>query len=277
VGDFIKIFTNNGQEFILNQTKEQSLFRNNDGYELNVFSDNESDKIIGKLNSDSVKLNELVFIRTGLKAYQTGKGKPKQTPIDVKKRPFDYTYQFNENTLKYLEGKDVLRYGIIWSGGYLHFGTHLAEPRIYPGKKIIIREITSPFPRSINAAYTDEPYLFNISNIAIIERENSDISLKYILGLLNSKLLSYYFIKNTAKSVRQMFPKLILEDLRKFPIKHISIEHQHPLISLVDQILTIKKVDPLADSNALEKEIDHLVYELYGLTEEEIRIVEGEK
>ena len=215
------------------------------------------------------------MIRTGLKAYQTGKGKPKQTPKDIMVRPYDYTYQFNENTLKYLEGKDVIRYGIKWSGRYLHYGPHLAEPRMYLGHKIIIREITSRYPKAINATYTDESFLFNISNIAILERENSDISLKYILGLLNSKLLSYYFMKNTAKSVRQMFPKVILEDLRKFPIKHISINDQQPLTTLVDKILSIKKFNPNAETNAIETEIDHLVYKLYGLTEEEIKVVEG--
>ena len=43
----------------------------------------------------------------------------------------------------------------------------------------------------------------------------------------------------------------------------------------MDQILAAKKSDPEADTNALEQEIDSLVYELYGLTEEETRIVEG--
>jgi adenine-specific DNA-methyltransferase len=43
-----------------------------------------------------------------------------------------------------------------------------------------------------------------------------------------------------------------------------------------DQILTVKKSDPTADTSALESEIDRLVYELYGLIEVEIRIVEGQ-
>jgi hypothetical protein len=47
------------------------------------------------------------------------------------------------------------------------------------------------------------------------------------------------------------------------------------MIKLVDQILSTKKSNPTADTCALENEIDQLVYELYGLTEEEIKIVEG--
>jgi len=86
--------------------------------------------------------------------------------------------------------------------------------------------------------------------------------------------MSYYFMKNTAKSVRQMFPKLILEDLRKFPFKNCSAEQQQPLIELVEKILLIKKNDPNNNTTALESEIDQLVYQLYDLTPEEIDIVE---
>ena len=274
----IKIFMNDGQEFILNQTKVQSLFWNNEGYELNVFSDKESDVIINKLKLNTETLNNLVKIKAGLKAYESGKGVPKQSPEDVINRIYDYTYKQDSGTFEYLEGKDVSRYFLKWSGTYLRYGDHLAAPRtfdIFNNRKIIIREITSKFPQCINATYSEDIYLFNMSNIAVLDKEISNISLKYILGLLNSKLMSYYFIKNTAKSVRQMFPKLIIEDLRKFPIKSISMSDQLSMITLVDQILAAKKSDPHADTSALENEIDQLVYGLYGLTEEEIRIVEG--
>ncbi|HUV01733.1 MAG TPA: hypothetical protein VMW32_12280, partial [Bacteroidales bacterium] len=70
-------------------------------------------------------------------------------------------------------------------------------------------------------------------------------------------------------------PKLILEDLRKFPIKIGTDNAQKSIVNLVEQILLAKKSDPSADTSSLEAEIDRLIYELYGLTEEEIRIVEG--
>jgi hypothetical protein len=67
-----------------------------------------------------------------------------------------------------------------------------------------------------------------------------------------------------------------LGELRKLPIPLLDEIKQKPVIELVDQILLTKKSNPLSDTSALESEIDRLVYELYGLTEEEIRIVEGE-
>jgi hypothetical protein len=274
----IRIFKNEGVKFKLDQTKPQNFFINNDGCELKVFSNKESDWITEKLIENSELLDNLVFIKAGLQAYEVGKGLPKQSEEDVVNRIYDYTYKYDDNTHKYLEGKDVNRYFLKWSGTYLRYGENLAAPRtfnLFSGPKIIIREITGKHPQSIIATYSEEIYLFNRSNISIIPRRDLDISLKYILGVLNSKLISYYFLKNTAKSVRQMFPKLILEDLRKFPIKRIPISEQQPIIDLVDQILTLKNENSKADITLIETEIDQLVYQLYGLTEEEIRIVDG--
>jgi len=255
--------------------KKTSTVLNSPDLVLNVFSDDITDIFILKIKENTSILDDLVEIKSGLKAYQTGKGKPKQTPEIVKTRPFDYNYKFNDETYKYLEGKDVSRYEINWSGGFLHCGPHLAEPRTYLGEKIIIREITSNHPHSILAAYTDEDFVFNLSNIVITEKEQVHISLKFILALMNSKLMSYYFQLNTAKVVRKLFPKLILRDLRHFPIKVISDDDQDSYIKLVDDIMEAKKKNPSADTTALEAEIDQLVYELYGLSEEEIGIVEN--
>ena len=79
------------------------------------------------------------------------------------------------------------------------------------------------------------------NNIFNIEKENKKIDLKYILVVLNSTLISYYFMKNTAKSVRKLFPKIILNDLRKFPFKEISLKEQQPFIEKANKILTLNK------------------------------------
>jgi adenine-specific DNA-methyltransferase len=62
--------------------------------------------------------------------------------------------------------------------------------------------------------------------------------------------------------------KIYLENL---PIIKVTEKREKPFIELVNQILTIKQSDPNADTSQLEREIDLLVYELYGLTEEEIK------
>ena len=62
----------------------------------------------------------------------------------------------------------------------------------------------------------------------------------------------------------------------KFPIKEILTEQQQPFIYKADQILGIKQYNPEADTSALEREIDFMVYKLYGLTYEEVLVIDTE-
>lgn len=98
----------------------------------------------------------------------------------------------------------------------------------------------------------------------------------WLVAFLNSKLFDYCF--------RDNFPELLggTRELRKvffdkIPIKQICELTEQPFKDLVLKILELKKQNPNSDTSALESQIDQLVYELYGLTEEEIRIVEGVK
>jgi len=233
-----QVFLSSGKEFVYSHSKNQKDFKTNEGFEFKVFSDVESTSITNKLLSGSVDLDSIVQIKAGLQAYEKGKGNPKQSAEDVKNRPYDYNYKFDEVTYKYLDGKDVGRYFIEWSGLYLKYGKHLAAPRsfnLFSNKKIIVREITGKFPHCIISTYSEDLYLYNRSNIAIIEREGKSINLKYVVAILNSTLMSYYFMKNTAKSVRKLFPKVILKDLRLFPFKEIDETSQIPFILSVDK------------------------------------------
>ena len=243
-GSQLKVYLSQGKDFVYSHSRNQDEFLPHDGFEFKVFSDHSSLAITEKLKYNSVNLDSIVEVKAGLQAYEKGKGDPVQTAEDVVNRPYDYKFKFDNDTHKYLEGKDVNRYSISWSGLYLKYGKHLAAPRtfnLFEGKKIIVREITGKHPRCIISTYSEELYLYNRSNIAILEREGQETSLKYITAIINSSLLSYYFTKNTAKAVRKMFPKIILNDLKLFPIKKIPYLDQQPFIEKVDEML--KTVD----------------------------------
>ena len=230
------------KSFDFMHTKNQYDFSKNNGCEFLVFQDDKSESLTEKIRQGCKGLDEVACVKAGLQAYEKGKGIPKQSAEDVKTRPYDFTYQYNNDTYKYLDGSNVLRYAISWSGLWLWYGNHLAAPRtlnLFTDEKIIIREITSEFPHCLNAVYSSETYLYNRSNIAVVKREGVNISLKYILVLLNSTLMSFYFKKNTAKAERKLFPKIILNDLRLFPIKVISSEAQQPFIALADTMLSL--------------------------------------
>lgn len=104
-------------------------------------------------------------------------------------------------------------------------------------------------------------------------------NIKYICGLLNSKPVSFFF-KNwyaggNLGTEGFRYKKAFLENL---PIPPITQSNQ-PIVtqieSLVDQILDIKKQNPQSDTSHLERDIDKLIYRMYDLTEDEIKIVEG--
>ena len=61
----------------------------------------------------------------------------------------------------------------------------------------------------------------------------------------------------------------------EIPLPILDETKQQPIINIVEQILILKEMSPQADTYILEKEIDTIVYDIYGLTEEEIRVVEG--
>jgi hypothetical protein len=98
--------------------------------------------------------------------------------------------------------------------------------------------------------------------------------LEYLVSFLNSKLFRFCFEDNFPElqgNTREL-NKVIFEQIQ---VKIISTEAQQPFIEKVDQILTLKQTNPSADTSLLEREIDLMVYELYGLSEEEIGVVEG--
>jgi type II restriction/modification system DNA methylase subunit YeeA len=99
-------------------------------------------------------------------------------------------------------------------------------------------------------------------------------SIEYLVCFLNSNLFKYCFAHNFSEiqGNTRVLSKVIFEEL---PVKKISISDQQPFITKVDEILAIKQSNPTADTSALEREIDFMVYGLYGLSEEEIGIVEN--
>ena len=95
-----------------------------------------------------------------------------------------------------------------------------------------------------------------------------------VLGILNSRLTSFWFIYKFGKMQRETFPQFKVNELAQFLLPKNRNKKQNEIAEVVRQILMVKKLDPRADITVLEREIDGLVYELYRLTKDEIAIVE---
>ncbi|MBW5397372.1 TaqI-like C-terminal specificity domain-containing protein, partial [Brachyspira pilosicoli] len=129
-------------------------------------------------------------------------------------------------------------------------------------------------------------------NTTVIFKTNDDIDLKYILALLNSKLLNFYhhkIAKQTGGGVYEYVPNVV----GKLPVHIVDInnkddkEMHDKIVMLVDNIIALNKklsVEKNPNSitmlnrqiNAVDKQIDALVYKLYNLNDEEVKIIEGE-
>jgi len=113
-----------------------------------------------------------------------------------------------------------------------------------------------------------------LTNTTVIFDTNKDLKLKYLLALLNSKVLTFRYKsigKQTGSGVYEYFEN----GVGKLPIPAATAEEQSSIITLVDKILAAKRNNPDADTSTEEAEIDRLVYQLYGLTDEEVKVVEG--
>ena len=135
-------------------------------------------------------------------------------------------------------------------------------------EKILLQNTRNEALKTRIVATLDDESVYGTQGINFIIPKDGG-SLRYLLGILNSKLMNYLF------STKFLNLAIKAEYVKQLRIPSISEKQQKPIIALVDKILAAKKQDPAADTSALEAQIDGLVYALYGLTAEEIAVVEG--
>ncbi len=121
--------------------------------------------------------------------------------------------------------------------------------------------------RRFNVAITkqDKCLFGNSVNKLAICREYNPF---YILAIINSQVIDWYFRKTSTNNHVNIY------ELEQLPIPKASIEQQKSIINLIDEIMCKKKANPNADILSLERMIDEVVYELYGLTKKEIAVIE---
>ena len=120
--------------------------------------------------------------------------------------------------------------------------------------------------------YRDEKPKPNLPKREDLEKTSRRFSVKFLIGVMNSSCARDFLLANRRSNLN-LYP----DDWKKLPIPDVSPEQQAPIVALVDKILDAKRADLEADVSNLEKEIDKLVYDLYGLTDDEIAIVEGKE
>lgn len=249
---------------------------------LENFSGNfEKDDGVFILNENEVKKNW-----GNLKEYEKERFKPMIKNSDI----ISYYYRLSNSKLLYVNWNDniedfeyikqhLLRFKQImefqkesygeknWPWYAIH---RPREQKIFEAKEKII----VPYRSKKNIfGYSTSP-LYGAGDVFFITSNTKDFDMKYLLGILNSKLY-YYWLYYKGKRKGDIL-EMYYEPLANIPVKVISLEEQKPFITIVDQIITAKEQNFEADTTALEKQIDIMVYKLYNLTYEEVKVVEAD-
>jgi len=230
--------------------------------------------LIEKIKLETKPLNKIMAIKNGVKPYEVGKGNPKQTKTTLSEKPFTKNIKVDETFVPLIGGSDFHKYILKWNkDNYISYGAWLAAPRdaeiFEKDEKIIVRQTSD----KLIATIIGSGYVMR-NNTHILLTDNSDYKLKYILALVNSKLFDFiYWTINPEKG--EALAEVKAMHLDQLPIKFADNKTQSKIEILVDKILTNKLEDNSADTKELENQIDQMVYELYDLTEEEIKIIEN--
>jgi adenine-specific DNA-methyltransferase len=188
----------------------------------------------------------------------------------------------------FLEGRDIGPYLIKPLHSYLNYDPALLHrPRTADifevPEKILIQRITGG-SRPLKAAYDNQQFYNKESINNIILGKNSGFEYKYILALLNSSLINWYYTKQFTNDSR-LTVNLSKEYLSQIPVAKISIELQQSFVKIVDYIIEVLKIAEAIDpyvSNAhiadgFREIIDAMVYEIYFPSEfEKVQLSFGE-
>jgi len=261
------------------------------GDPINVSVNKKTKDVFEKISKNNKKLFEMATVYNGAKPFEKGKGTPPQTQKIVDEKPFVVKGKKPEkNWSPLVRGSLINRYVNLWNNDYwILYGKWLAAPRdpkIFQAKeKIMIRQ-------------TGDSLIATIIPGGYIGRDNlhiiipfPEININYLLGLINSKLMDFVYT-NINPEKGEALAQVKKKHVEILSIKEINTNDksqmllQSEIIKLVDQLLQLneEKVNAKLQSKIeqiqghiefCEDEINKIVYELYDLTYDEIKIVEG--
>ena len=200
-------------------------------------------------------------------------GKTEGTRIK-KERLWHSEEKSEEFWIQELYGRDITKYSYCPTGNYVKYGKHVAtyvDMKFFNLKRVVVREITNP---GIVATIVDETFVNDPQLLPLIANENNPLmSYESLWALLNSRLATFFHFNHSPKATKGAFPKILIQDLNNFPVPNGSTDLWGLLNKKACTCLALGKNK--ADTSALEAEIDQLVYQLYGLTDDEISIIEN--
>lgn len=235
-----------------------------------------------KLWNNSNRFDNICFIAYGARLNHRAQNIGKNNFIHNK---------YSKGLKPFIEGKNIERYKASQCGWLdyqpdIHYNSMF--PELFENDKLIFINVVKD---RLRFAYDDKNLYnshtvinclkwdklkpsFHISVKKSITTEKIEIAINYhyhfLLAILNSKLLNWYFYNFLSESLH-FYP----DDAKELPIKRVPANNQKRIIELVNSIIEIKK-NSGNDTNTLENQIDLIVYKLYELTYDEVKIIDSE-
>ena len=236
--------------------------------------------ILKKLAKDSVLLDSIADIRTGIMGFEYWNMEPYITDGKVGHDSIRIITNSHLDKYTFLFNKKINLYKKIFNNPYLALGKAPINKNtrdFFARKKIIVRGVA----KRLTANLDDSGYAFLVAVHAVTSKDKNFDNL-YILALLNSKLFNWlHKTKFYSARIPMGSLKYPVSFFKTLPIKIAAEKDKKTIIVLVDKILAITKDKEYLENSAkqekvrdYEKQIDQLVYKLYALTPEEIKIVE---
>jgi type I restriction-modification system DNA methylase subunit len=256
-----------------------------------IFQKKEVSQIINRIGDRCAQASQFLDVMQGIVPYS----KENHSKEIIENREFHSLKRLSDEYGIWIQGRAISRFCLTLTAvEYLHYGDWLHRPRkakYFEGSRILIQEITGGHPPRIAASYCNTVLYHDPGIISCLVVGN--LHLNFLLGILNSRFLSWYHRYASPKGTRHAFPKVLIGDIRSFPIPKVEFsdpsdkDRHDKLVGLVEKMLVLTpklhKTKSESGKSSLQNaimttdaEIDRLVYELYSLTEEEIKIVEGE-
>jgi hypothetical protein len=262
-----------------------------DGSPINVTVNPQKRPIFQRIVNECRQLKDYCNVYNGVKPFEKGKGTPSQTEKIMKEKPYVVEgVKPDSEWSPLLRGSLIHRYINRWNNDYwIKYGEWLAAPRdpsiFNASEKLVIRQTGD----SLIATFIKDGIICRDNLHVIIN--NSNINILFYLALLNSTLLNFiYEIMNPEKG--EALAQVKKSHVEQLPIPTLDLSQKadktkhDALVSLVEKMLHLKQKESAEKSDhqktvitrkidAVDKAIDMAVYELYGLTEEEIKVVEA--
>jgi type I restriction-modification system DNA methylase subunit len=250
------------------------------GHLFNTGSSKSSLALAEKVRGDSVALDTLVIVKAGMKV----------------RKDFVASTKIDSRYEKFLGGRDVKPFAINWTNKWVcydkalecQFSNQAFRDRcnFETPMKLLVRQVMGP---NRIFASLDERQYFCDQSLYVVIPTTKRAGTHYLLGLLTSRLMAYFFNTNHGDR-KQTFPKIKGDQIKQLPIRIIDQTNQTThdrIVALVEKMLDLHKqraaVKTPHEQTALDRQIsatdaqiDRLVYDLYGLTEDEIKLVEGD-